>query len=316
MRREQGGRRAGLTSGSVGALSAHHARNQELVCVGGRGWVRGRRGREGSPDSAGEAVTAEPSGAECLVSRHGAGGEQRPGGDGDAVRTSGTDAAASKSSGGRGDGPFPACQLPLKSVCQESCVASTRFSGCSGPSAPHGPSQDLSLSRHRRFGSPRTAPGAVGPALLPATLQPRSRLRSGCSLSLCPALTPALAGGSQLLPRFRLQNFRNISPTTSGSSAEQTLRRGRGHGETWRRRQSHQSCPCSCPAARGEPGAPFRTSHSRVREPFARPHFVGSLTTSGAKAPIIIISAARLPTAARRELLVRLPPRRRLTGFS
>lgn len=28
MCREQGGRRAGLTSGSVGALSAHHARNQ------------------------------------------------------------------------------------------------------------------------------------------------------------------------------------------------------------------------------------------------------------------------------------------------
>lgn len=240
------------------------------------------------------------------MSRHGAGREQRDGGDGDAVRTIGTDAAVSKSSGGRGDGPFPACQLPLKSVCREkNCVASMRFGGFSGPSAPHGPSQDLSLSRHGRFGSRRTAPGAVRPALLPATLQPRSRLRSGCSLSLCPALTPALAGGSQLLPRFRLQNFRNISPTTSGSSAEQTLRRGRGRGETWRRRQSRT---CSCPAARGEPGAPFRTSHSRVREPFARAHFVGSSTTSGAKAPLIIISAARLPTAARRESLVRLPP--------
>lgn len=92
------------------------------------------------------------------MSRHGAGREQRDGGDGDAVRTIGTDAAVSKSSGSRGDGPFPACQLPLKSVCREkNCVASMRFGGFSGPSAPHGPSQDLSLSRHGRFGSPRPA---------------------------------------------------------------------------------------------------------------------------------------------------------------
>lgn len=117
------------------------------------------------------------------MSRHGAGREPRDGGDGDAVRTIGTDAAVSKSSGGRGDGPFPACQLPLKSVCREkNCAASMRFGGFSGPSAPHGPSQELSLSRHGRFGSPRTAPTRRGrarapPRDSPATVAPPFRLQ-------------------------------------------------------------------------------------------------------------------------------------------
>lgn len=152
------------------------------------------------------------------MSRHGAGREQRDGGDGDAVRTIGTDAAVSKSSGGRGDGPFPACQLPLKSVCREkNCVASMRFGGFSGPSAPHGPSQDLSLSRHGRFGSPRTAPGAVGPALLPATLQPRSRL--------LPAAASACARPSRPPSRAVLSSSPVSASRIFGISAQQRLAR-------------------------------------------------------------------------------------------